>query len=327
MKKASLAVILCNLGTPEQPTPAAVRKFLAEFLADPRVVELPRPLWWLILHGFILPFRPQRIAIGYRKLWDHYGDSPLRAITVKKVAALQQEANLRWGSEKVVVRHAFCYGSPGIVSVLEECRALAEKVLLLPLYPQYSGSTTAAVYDQVARYQLRQRDVADVVVHKHYYAHPAYRRALAESVRGFWQQQGRGDHLLASFHGVPQSYIDKGDPYFRHCTETVENLVHDLGLASGESTIAFQSRFGKAEWVKPYTDATVEQLARNGVQRLDVVCPSFSADCLETLEEIADENSRRFVAAGGKELRLIPSLNDQPLHIAMMAEIAAVFAT
>lgn len=321
MKKSPLAVILCNLGTPEQPTPSAVRAFLKEFLSDPRVVEVPRVLWWMILNGFILPFRPKPVASAYRSLWEKYGDSPLRLTSCRQAESLGSMLEGRFGKNEVLVDYAFSYGSPSISSQLDKYREKAEKILLLPLYPQYSCSTTAAVYDQLARYNLRQRNVADVAIHKHYYAHPAFRQALAGSVAEFWKQHGRGEHLLVSSHGVPQGYADKGDPYYQQCIDTARNLQADLGLADDQISWSFQSRFGKAEWVKPYTDATVRELAGKGIRRLDVVCPSFSVDCLETLEEIAVENAHFFTENGGESLRLIHCLNDRPQHIAMMAEI------
>ncbi|CAA0083203.1 Ferrochelatase [BD1-7 clade bacterium] len=319
--KASLAVLLCNLGTPEEPTPAGVRQFLKPFLSDPRVVEVPRPIWMLILHAFILPFRPKPVAEGYKGIWKEYGGSPLRKITQSQVEKLQQQMS----ENSVLVDYAFTYGTPGLVEQITHYRDKAERVLILPLYPQYSCSTTAAIYDQIGKYNLGQRDVADVYVIKDYYRQSLYRKALAESVDAFWQKHGRGDHLLMSYHGVPQAYADKGDPYYQQCLDTSTNLAADLALAEGEHTVSFQSRLGKAPWLQPYTDVTVRELAAKGVKTLDVICPSFSVDCLETLEEITEENGEYFTEAGGKTLRLIPCLNDSASHIDMMAAIIAPF--
>lgn len=325
MKKSPFAVILCNLGTPAAPTPAAVRAFLKPFLSDRRVVEAPRPIWWLILNAFILPFRPKPVAHAYQALWDEYGDSPLRLIAAKQVSKLKVQLQQACSGVEIPVDYAFTYGEPGIATQIDKYREQAETLLLLPLYPQYSCSTTAAIYDQVARYNLGQRDVADVYIIKDYYQQPAYRQALAASAQAFWQLNGRGDHLLVSYHGVPKAYADKGDPYYQQCLQTTEQLAEDLGLSVNDYTASFQSRLGKAEWLKPYTDETVKALARQGVKTLDVICPSFSIDCLETLEEIAVENAGYFTAAGGQTLRLIPCLNDQQMHIDMMAEILSPY--
>lgn len=323
--RPSTAIILCNLGTPTEPTPAAVRAFLKPFLNDRRVVEVPRPIWWLILNAFILPFRPKPVSEGYQALWDHYGDSPLRLITLQQVERLQGLLSERYGQNQLLVDYAFTYGEPGIEAKIEEYRQKVDKIVLLPLYPQYSCSTTAAIYDQLAKYNLKQRDVADVCIVKDYYAHASYRQALADSVKAYWQEHGRGDHLLISYHGVPKRYADLGDPYYQQCLSTSEHLVADMQLADDEYTTSFQSRLGKAEWLQPYTDVTVKALAEKGIKRLDVVCPSFSVDCLETLEEITIENGGYFTEAGGQELRLIPCLNAEDGHIAMMADIVASY--
>lgn len=321
MKKSPLAVILCNLGTPEAPTPAAVRAFLKPFLSDPRVVEVPRPIWWLVLNLFILPLRPRPVAAAYQALWDEYGDSPLRIISKRQVAHLQDMLDESLGEGEVLVDYAFTYGHPGIDRQLDTYRNKADKILLLPLYPQYSCSTTAAIYDQVAGYNLKQRDVVDVSIVKDYYSLPSYREALAQTVTDYWQEHGKSEHLLISNHGVPKSYADNGDPYYQQCLTTAENLIADLELDKSNTSCSFQSRVGKAEWLQPYTDTTVRELAEKGVKTVDVVCPSFSVDCLETLEEITVENGGYFTEAGGEKLRLIPCLNDRKQHIEMMAEI------
>lgn len=321
MQNSRLLVLLANLGTPAAATPAAVRAFLKPFLSDPRVVEVPRPIWWLILNAFILPFRPKPVAQAYQALWDHYGDSPLRLITAEQVDKLTALCEQQFGAGEVLVDYCFTYGEPSLAAQLDRYRSQVDKIVLLPLYPQYSCSTTAALSDQLAAYQRRQRHIADVALIKDYYQTTAYRQALADSVQRFWQQNGRGDFLLVSCHGVPKAYADKGDPYYRQCLATAQQLAADLGLADGSWRSSFQSRLGKAEWLKPYTDVTVRELAAAGVKTLDVVCPSFSVDCLETLEEIAVENAGYFREAGGETLRLVPCLNADDAHVAMMLSL------
>lgn len=326
MDNPRLLVLLCNLGTPQSPTPAGVRAFLKPFLSDRRVVEVPRPVWWLILNAFILPFRPGPVAANYQLLWDHYGDSPLRLITREQVEKLQAVCDKDCGPGRVLVDYLFTYGEPSLATQLERYQGEVEKIVLLPLYPQYSCSTTAAISDQLAAWQCRQRDIADVAMIKDYYATDVYRQALADSVRRFWQENGRGDFLLMSYHGVPRAYADKGDPYFQQCLATSANLAADLGLEDNDYSSSFQSRLGKAEWLKPYTDETVRELGGKGIKVLDVVCPSFAVDCLETLEEIQVENAAYFVEAGGTRLRLIPCLNADDAHIRMMADLVMPYS-
>ncbi len=322
MNKSPLAVILCNLGTPEAPTASAVRAFLKPFLSDRRVVDMPRPLWWFILNLFILPFRPKKVALAYQALWSEYGDSPLRLTTKQQVEKLNARLDTQsGGGNNILVDYAFTYGEPSLANQLDRYREQVEKIVLLPLYPQYSCSTTAAIYDQVAQYNQVQQEVVDIEIVKDYYRQVSYRAALADSVKDFWQQHGQGDHLLISNHGIPQAYADKGDPYYQQCIATSNNLMQDLDLNDKQVTSSFQSRVGRAEWLNPYTDVIVQELAKQGVKTLDVICPSFSVDCLETLEEIAGENAGYFTAAGGEQLRLIPCLNAKSSHIDMMAEI------
>ena len=322
MSKANVAILVVSLGTPTAPTPQAVRAFLKPFLNDRRVVEVPRPIWWFILNFFILPFRPKPVSHGYQMMWKEYGDSPLRLYSQQVIEKLGEEASKLYGEGKILVDQAFTYGEPGIAKQIEQYRHKAEKILILPLYPQYSCSTTAAVYDQVARYNLGQRDIADISIIKEYYQHPAYRYALAQSVKDFWHVHGRSEHLLISNHGVPKKYADEGDPYYQECLQTTENLKGDLGLSDDEVTGSFQSRLGRAEWLQPYTADTVKMLAKKGIKTLDVLCPSFSFDCLETLEEISLQNAGFFQEAGGETLRLIPCLNASDLHIKMMLDIS-----
>lgn len=319
MSKINTVILIANLGTPEAPTPSAVRKFLRVFLSDKRVVEVPRPIWWLILNGFILPFRPKPVSHAYKAIWQQFGDSPLRYYTQRQVQKLQEK--IQDERDDVLVDYVFTYGAPSIKQQLDHYRKKADKIIILPLYPQYSCSTTAAIYDQVAYYNLAQRNIVDVVIIKDYYASLAYRHTLAQSVRTFWQEHGRSQHLLVSNHGVPKLYAEKGDPYYQQCLNTTQHLQQDLGLADDELTASFQSRLGKAEWLKPYTSDTVKMLAKKGITTIDVICPSFSVDCLETLEEISVENTGYFKEAGGETLRLIPCLNDQDDHINMMLQL------
>ena len=320
-KKKPLTVLLCNLGTPSDPSPKGVRAFLTPFLSDRRVVEVPRLIWLMILHGIILPFRLKRVSQAYQSLWDEYGDSPLRLHTQSQVKKLQ--TLLINKGHNVDVDYVFTYGQPELARKIEKYRKTSEKILLLPLYPQYSCSTTAAIYDQLAKLNTASRYIANVQVVNHYYHYDSFRKSLVHSLESFWAEHGRGDHLLCSFHGVPQAYFDKGDPYYCQCMQTSKNLREDLGLDSDFYSTSFQSRLGKAKWLQPYTDKSVVNLAEQGVKVLDVICPSFSADCLETLEEITIENGQYFTEAGGKKLRLVPCMNDSDEHVAMMYDIIA----
>src|SRR5690554_511991 len=321
MNKVRTAILLANLGTPQAATPAAVRGFLRPFLSDKRVVEVPRPIWFFILNAFILPFRPKPVAAKYLPLWQEYGDSPLRITTQQQVEKLQKSLTATYGEDSVLVDYVFTYGEPSLNTQIDKYRELADKIIILPLYPQYSASTTAALNDQLARYQMQQRYIADVCLIREYYQAPSFIQALANSVTNFWQAHGQGDYLLMSYHGVPQAFVDKGDPYQKQCLGTSAHLAKVLGLDEAKHSTSFQSRLGKAPWLQPYTDLTVEALAKQGVKTLDVICPSFSVDCLETLEEIQIENGEIFQAAGGLTLRLIPCLNAHDDHIQMMAAL------
>ncbi|MEW5248202.1 ferrochelatase [Microbulbifer discodermiae] len=322
----STAVILINLGTPADPTPASVRRFLREFLSDSRVVEIPGPIWLPILHGFILPFRARRIAPEYAGIWNRGADgepvegSPLLYYTRRQAEMLQLQLAATRGD--ITVAHAVTYGEPGLASVVDRLRSDGcESFLLLPMYPQYSGTTTGAIYDQVARIFCENRDVPDIQLVHDYYRHPLYIRALADSVREHWKEHGKAEKLLLSFHGIPKANVSKGDPYERQCGETAVQLAAELGLTEGEWTLSYQSRFGKAEWLQPYTDKTLVEWGRQKLASVDVICPAFSADCLETLMEISEENRAKFVEAGGGEYRYIPALNARPDHIRALAAI------
>lgn len=313
-------VLLVNLGTPDAPTPAALRRYLGEFLSDPRVVELPRAVWLPILHGVILRIRPRRAAHAYRKVWTEEG-SPLLAISRRQERALQTIVQDRFpGPVKVAL--GMRYGNPSIASALEHLRrAQVRRLLVLPLYPQYSGSTGGSTFDAVAETLKTWRWVPELRLLTHYHDHPGYIAALVGSVRDYWQQHGRGDRLLFSFHGLPKRFLLAGDPYHCECHKTGRLVAAALGLPEDRWQVAFQSRFGREEWLKPYTDATLREWAGEGVGRVDVICPGFSADCLETLEEIDIQNRQLFLAAGGQSYHYIPALNDRPEHMIFLADL------
>ncbi|MCO6413969.1 MAG: ferrochelatase [Thiogranum sp.] len=315
-------VLMVNLGTPEAPTTAAVRRYLAEFLWDPRVVEMARPLWWLVLHGVILRIRPARVAKAYQAVWTEEG-SPLMAISRRQEHALQQRLKADDGSFEVAL--AMRYGQPSIEHALNALREKGlRRLLVLPMYPQYSATTTAAVFDEVFRVLSRWRWVPELRLIQHYPDHPGYIDALASSVREHWQREGRPDRLMMSFHGIPRRYLLAGDPYHCECHTTARLLAEKLELGDGEWMLTFQSRFGREEWLQPYTDFTLRDWGRAGVARVDVICPGFSADCLETLEEIAGQDRELFIENGGQSLRYIPALNDRPDHIDSLAGLVAM---
>jgi len=315
------AVVLMNLGTPEQPTVPAIRRYLREFLSDRRVVEIPRVLWYPILYGIILTLRPRRLVPGYAEMWHRFGDSPLRVISRQQVEKLQAQLQ-QTTTHAPVVRQAMTYGAPRLSNVVSELRASGiEHILVLPLYPQYSATTTGPIYDQVAALFQSQRDVPSISIVKHYYQHPLYTEALAQSVRAHWQQHGRAQRLLMSFHGIPKRNIELGDPYRDHCVATANQLAAALQLRDDEWQFSFQSRLGRAEWLQPYTADVLQRWGEQRLASIDVICPAFAADCLETLEEIAIENRDRFQRAGGGEYRYIPCLNDSDTHIALLQQL------
>lgn len=319
---ARTGVLMVNLGTPEAPTTRAVRRYLAEFLWDPRVVEMARPLWWLVLHGVILRIRPARVAKAYQSVWTEDG-SPLLAFSRRQAHALQQR--LKADDETFEVELAMRYGQPSIEQALNALREKGmRRLLVLPMYPQYSATTTAAVFDEVFRVLGRWRWVPEMRVIQHYPDNPGYIDALASSVREHWQREGRPDRLMMSFHGIPKRYLLAGDPYHCECHKTARVLAEKLELGDGEWMLTFQSRFGREEWLQPYTDFTLRDWGRGGIARVDVVCPGFSADCLETLEEIAGQDRELFIENGGQSLRYIPALNDRPDHIDALAGLVAL---
>jgi protoporphyrin/coproporphyrin ferrochelatase len=319
---ARIGVLLANLGTPDAPSPAALRRYLREFLSDPRVVEAPRLLWWLILNLVILRVRPKRSARLYRTVWTDEG-SPLLATTRRQATALAAELVRRSGAD-VLVEAGMRYGRPSIASGL---RRLAEKdcarLLVLPAYPQYAAATTGSTFDAVARELSRWRSLPELRMVRSYHDHPRYITALASSVRDAWSDGSPPAKLILSFHGIPQRYADAGDPYPGECWRTARLVTSELDLPRRRWALTFQSRFGRERWLTPYNDRTLETLGRKGFNGIDVVCPGFSADCLETLEEIAVTNREIFERAGGTGYRYIPALNARPEHIAALADVVS----
>ncbi len=302
------AVLLVNLGTPDAATASALRRYLAEFLSDPRVVEIPRALWWLILHGIILRTRPKRSAVKYASVWMPEG-SPLAVWSQRQADAVA--AQLASRGHSVSVRLAMRYGNPSLPSTLDALRAEgATRVLVLPLYPQYAAATTASVVDKVMQWAARSRRLPELRFVAEYHDDPGYITALAQGARAHWAEHGRGDKLLLSFHGVPERSLHLGDPYHCQCHKTARLLAAELGLKADEVVVTFQSRFGKAQWLQPYTEATLRSLAASGLKRIDVMCPGFVADCLETLEEINQEAREAFLTAGGQQFSYVACLND-----------------
>ncbi|MFC3652507.1 ferrochelatase [Dyella humi] len=315
-----VGVLLVNLGTPEAPTARALRPYLAEFLGDPRVIEYPRWLWWLILHGVILRIRPARSAHAYARVWTAQG-SPLRTGSEKLTVALQNQLRHVAGGP-IRVALAMRYGKPSVRTQIEQMqREGVRRLLVLPLYPQYSGTSTGSVIDAVADTLKQLRWPPGLRIVNDYHDDPGHIEALASSIKHWWAQHGRGDKLLLSFHGIPQRYVDAGDPYFHQCHATARLLRERLGLDESRLAVSFQSRVGREPWLQPYTDETVKRLAREGIKRLDVACPGFAVDCLETLEEIAMQNSEFFIAAGGETLRYIPALNDSDEQVSSLAAL------
>ena len=303
-------ILLINLGTPDAPTVQAVRPYLKEFLSDPRVVEIPRAVWWLILNGIILNTRPKKSAAKYATVWLPEG-SPLRVHTAKQTMLLQGFLGERTKAP-FVVDYAMRYGTPSIPSVLRKLKEQnCQRILIVPMYPQYAASSTGTAFDDVFRELLQMRNTPALRTIKNYHDNPGYIKALANNINEYWMKNGRPEKLVMSFHGLPQFSLDKGDPYHCECHKTGRLLAQELGLKTGQYFVSFQSRFGKAEWLKPYTTATLKQLGKQKTKRVDVVCPGFVADCLETLEEIAMEGKEDFQHAGGGEYHYIPCLNER----------------
>ena len=315
--KAKVTVILANLGTPDAPTASAVRRFLDQFLSDSRVIEIPKPLWQIILRLFILPFRPKRVAHAYEMVWGN--DSPMREILLTQVAALQQQLILQYPEFELNIVPAMTYGNPGIQPLLSELsQKPQDHIVLFPLFPQYSATSSAPLYDAFAKWIPKQRNLPGLSIIRDYYQHPLYIQALAQSVRDFRAEHGGTEKLLMSFHGIPQPYADKGDPYADRCRITGQLVAAELGLAEDEWAISFQSRFGKQEWVKPYTDVLLTEWAAQGVKSVQIMSPAFSADCLETLEELAIQNAELFLSQGGERYQYIPALNSRGDHLQLL---------
>ena len=316
-----IGVLVANLGTPDEPSESAVRRYLRQFLSDPRVIEMPRLTWWLVLNGIILRLRPKRTAAAYAQVWGEQG-SPLMRISLSQRDALRAELDRRSPGEVFTVALGMRYGRPAIASALDELRSQGvRRLLVLPLYPQYSATTVASVFDALADELKRVRWLPELRFITHYHDHAGYIDALAASVREDWQRNGRGERLLFSFHGIPQRYFDAGDPYHCECLKTARLVAERLELASGDWHLSFQSRVGREAWLKPYTDKLLEQWGEQKVGRVDVLCPGFSADCLETLEEIALQNDELYREAGGGGVHYIAALNDRPSHIAALADL------
>jgi ferrochelatase len=316
----AVGILVANLGTPDAPTRPALRRYLKEFLSDPRVIELSRPFWWLILNGIILNTRPREVAKLYHEIWTEEG-SPLLAITRKQAHALEATLRREVGSP-LHTAVGMRYGNPSIASALRELRKKGcRRILVLPMYPQYAAATTASTFDAVTAELQTWRWVPELRTIHTYHDHPGYTAALAASIREVWERDGEPEKLVFSFHGIPQRYFDDGDPYHCLCHKSARLTAEALGLPQERYVVSFQSLFGKEEWIKPYTDVTIRALGKSGVKRLDVICPGFAADCLETLEEIDGQNREFFLESGGEKFRYIPALNDRTDHIEALAAL------
>jgi protoporphyrin/coproporphyrin ferrochelatase len=318
-------ILLVNLGTPDEPTKSSVRKYLKEFLSDPRIVEIPKPIWWLILNVIILNVRPAKSAAKYQTIWTKDG-SPLRVYTERQAQMLRGYLGEIIKSPLVVVP-AMRYGNPSIEAGIEKLKAAhCDNILVLPMYPQYAASTTGSTFDKVAQVLMTKRNVPGIRFVRNFHDHPAFIKAIAENVKAHWMKIGRPDFatdkLLMTFHGVPKFHLDKGDPYHCESHKSARLIAEALGLKKDDYLVTFQSRFGKAEWLQPYTDKTLEALGAKGTKRVDVICPGFAADCLETLEEIADEGKETFLHAGGKSFNYLSVTNDTPAFVSALTEIA-----
>lgn len=313
-------ILLTNLGTPDAPTPSALRRYLKEFLWDPRVVEVPRPIWWFILNGVILNIRPRKSAKAYETVWTERG-SPLLFHTQDQCAAVRERMKARYGDD-VVVEFAMRYGNPSVTSALQKMEDQGvRKLLVLPLYPQYSGATTASTFDAIAQDFKGRRWLPEMRFINHYHDFKPYIDAMAQQIERHWAEHGRTEKLMFSYHGVPKKYLLRGDPYHCECFKTSRLLAERLGLGKDEYLTTFQSRFGREEWLKPYTDHTLMAMGKDGVASVQIFCPGFAADCLETIEEIGEENKDYFLEAGGKTYQYISAMNAEAHHIDALTEL------
>ncbi|MEZ9928847.1 ferrochelatase [Vibrio breoganii] len=312
--QSKTGVLLVNLGTPDEATPKAIKRFLSQFLHDKRVVDMTRWLWCPLLHGVILPIRAPKVAKLYQGVWMSEG-SPLMVFSRRQASKLKQSLN-------VPVELGMTYGNPSLLSGMQSLLEQGvEKVIVLPLYPQYSATTTAAVVDGLGKAFKQMTVVPSFEVIGDYHDHPLYIKALADSVRESWRERGESEYLLCSYHGIPKRFADNGDVYPQHCEKTTELLAQELGLGSDRIGMTYQSRFGREEWLQPYTDKTLEKLPNQGIKKLDIIAPAFSVDCLETLEELSEECCDIYKEAGGESFNYIPCLNDSDKHIELMASL------
>ena len=317
--KPTIGVLLTNLGTPDAPTTVAVRRYLAEFLSDPRVIDYPRFAWWCILNGIILRVRPSRSAKAYKTIWSDAG-SPL-LVNLRKQAHLLRE-RLRESGHTFHVICAMRYGNPSISAALDDFSDRGiEKIVVLPLYPQYSAATTASTFDAIAHALKTTPNLPNFRFISDYHDHPLYIEALSDSVRSHWRENGRSERLLMSFHGLPTRYVLNGDAYYRQCLATADRLAAKLDLTTTEWRVAFQSRVGREPWLKPYTDEVLSQWGSENSRSVTVICPGFSSDCLETLEEIDDQYRQLYLGVGGRNFSYIPALNTAPAHIELLATL------
>ena len=326
-QSGKVGILITNLGTPERPDKKALRKYLKEFLSDRRVVEIPRVIWWLILNGIILNVRPKASAKLYQSVWTEQG-SPLYVYTQAQCESLKHAIEKDWlngqsiAESSIIVEFAMRYGKPAIGETIAEMqRQGVDRLFVLPLYPQYAGSTSGSTFDAVAAQLQKMRWVPELRFANHYCDSPKYINACADNIRKHWETTPRAEKLVFSFHGVPKFSLDQGDPYYCQCQKTARLIVETLGLDDDDYITTFQSRFGRAEWLQPYNDKTLVALAEQGVKSVDIFCPGFSSDCLETLEEIAVQNKQLFIDAGGLDYRYIPALNATAKHIDAIKEI------
>ncbi|MFC4701430.1 ferrochelatase [Glaciecola siphonariae] len=315
-----IGVLISNLGTPEAPTKQALRPYLKQFLSDPRVVEVPKVIWWCVLNLIILNIRPKRSAEAYKTVWTEDG-SPLLTHTKRQAEALYERLTRKYGDD-VVVEYAMRYGEPSVSTAVERLLAKgARKIVLLPLYPQYCASTSGSTFDALAHDFTQRRWLPDFRFISHYHDNPAYIKCMADKIRAHWETHGRCDKLIFSYHGIPKRYLTNGDPYHCECHKTSRLIAEALNISSDEYMTTFQSRFGREEWLRPYTDETLKGLPDKGVKSLQVVCPGFSSDCLETIEEIGEENREYFMEAGGERYEYIECLNSDDAHMDMLCEL------